>query len=85
MIARALVQKTPVMILDEPTAHLDFRYELVIMEVIKELVKETGLAIIMATHFPNHGFYFQNSGVRTSIALLNEGGFLAVGPTRECT
>ena len=80
MIARALVQKTPVMILDEPTAHLDFRYELVIMEIIKELVKDTGLAIIMATHFPNHGFYFQNSGVRTSIALLNEGGFLAVGP-----
>ncbi len=80
MIARALVQKTPVMILDEPAAHLDFRYELVIMEVINELVKETGLAIIMATHFPNHGFYFQNSGVNTSVALFYKGGFLAVGP-----
>lgn len=79
MIARAMVQQTPVVILDEPTAHLDFHYELVIMEVITGLVKNGGLAIIMATHFPNHAFYFQNNGVNTSIALLHEGVFLAVG------
>ena len=80
MIARALVQQTPVVILDEPTAHLDFRHELVIMEVISELVKTSGLAIIMATHFPNHAFYFQNSGINTKIALLHDGRFLSTGP-----
>jgi iron complex transport system ATP-binding protein len=80
MIARALVQQTPVVILDEPTAHLDFRHELVIMEVISGLVKTSGLAIIMATHFPNHAFYFQNSGINTRVALLHEGGFLSMGP-----
>lgn len=80
MIARALVQQAPVVILDEPTAHLDFRYELAVMEVICGLVKKNGLAIIMATHFPNHAFYFQNNGVRTSIALLHDGAFLATGP-----
>ncbi len=79
MIARALVQQTPVVILDEPTAHLDFRHELVIMEVISGLVKAGDLAIIMATHFPNHAFYFQNSGINTKIALLHEGGFLSMG------
>jgi len=79
MIARALVQDAPVIILDEPTAHLDFRYELVIMEVITGLVKQSGLSIIMATHFPNHAFYFQNNGVSTSIALLHKRGFLAMG------
>ena len=79
MIARALVQQAPVVILDEPTAHLDFRYELVMIEVICSLVKRNGLAIIMATHFPNHAFYFQNNGVHTSIALIHEGAFLAVG------
>ncbi len=79
MIARALVQQTPVVIMDEPTAHLDFRYELVILETITELVKENQLSIIMATHFPNHAFYFQNNNIKTSIALLHEGGFLAVG------
>ncbi len=79
MIARALVQETPVIIMDEPTAHLDFRYELVIMEVITELVKERGLSVIMATHFPNHAFYFQSKQIQTSIALFNNGRFLAAG------
>jgi len=83
MIARALVQEAPLIVLDEPTAHLDFRYELVIMEIIGHLVRENGLAIIMATHFPNHAFYFQNTGITTTVALLHEGGFLAKGPPEE--
>jgi len=83
MIARALVQHAPVVVLDEPTAHLDFRYEMVIMETISRLVKENGLSILMATHFPNHAFYFENAGIKISVALLHRGGFLAVGPP-EC-
>ncbi len=79
MIARALTQQTQVIIMDEPTAHLDFHYELIIMEVITELVKKSHLSIIMATHFPNHAFYFQNKNIKTSIALLHKGGFLAKG------
>ena len=79
MIARALVQQTPLIVMDEPTAHLDFRYELVIMEVISALVREKHLSIIMATHFPNHAFYFQSRGIQTSLALFNNGEFLAVG------
>jgi iron complex transport system ATP-binding protein len=79
MIARALVQQTPIIIMDEPTAHLDFRYELVIMETISALIKEKHLSVIMATHFPNHAFYFQSKQIRTSIALFHKGSFLAVG------
>lgn len=79
MIARALAQATPMIIMDEPTAHLDFRHELVIMETVARLVREKGIAIIMATHFPNHAFYFQNNGVATRVALLHEGSFLAAG------
>ncbi len=79
MIARALVQQAPLVIMDEPTAHLDFRYELKIMEVIKRLVKENGLSILMATHFPNHAFFFENAGLNTGIALLHKGEFLATG------
>ncbi|MBN2468164.1 MAG: ABC transporter ATP-binding protein [Deltaproteobacteria bacterium] len=80
MIARAIVQQAPVIILDEPTAHLDFRYEMVIMEIITGLVKINGLTVIMATHFPNHSFYFQNKGIRTATALLHQGKFMAMGP-----
>ncbi len=83
MIARALVQETPVIILDEPTAHLDFRNELIILEKIVELVRDTGVSIIMATHFPNHIFYFENKFIATQVALLHEGRFLDVGSPGE--
>ncbi|HEX3012212.1 MAG TPA: ABC transporter ATP-binding protein [Syntrophomonadaceae bacterium] len=83
MIARALAQKTPLIVMDEPTAHLDFKHELVIMERIVELVKVTGLTVLMATHFPNHAFYFENNDITTRVALMNEGRFLAVdAPSR---
>jgi len=83
MIARALAQATPVIVMDEPTAHLDFRHELVIMETIARLVHDRKIAVIMATHFPNHAFFFQNNGVPTRVALLHEGTFMASGPPDE--
>lgn len=79
MIARALAQKTSLIIMDEPTAHLDFKHELVIMERIVELVKETGLSVLMATHFPNHAFYFENNKIATRVALMSNSKFLAAG------
>lgn len=79
MIARAITQQAPVIVMDEPTAHLDFRYELMVLEVMCELVKKNKLSIIMATHFPNHAFYFQNNGIETTVALLHDTRFLAVG------
>lgn len=83
MIARALAQKTSLIVMDEPTAHLDFKHELVIMETIVELVRETGLAILMATHFPNHAFYFENSNIATRVALMNNHRFLTAGRPAE--
>jgi iron complex transport system ATP-binding protein len=83
MIARALAQQSPIIVMDEPTAHLDFRHELIILEMITRLVKDRKLSIIMATHFPNHAFYFQNAGVKTTAALLHNTGFLAMGPPEE--
>ncbi len=83
MIARALAQKTSLIVMDEPTAHLDFKHELVIMETIVELVRETGLAILMATHFPNHAFYFENSNIATKVALMNDSRFLIAGRPSE--
>jgi iron complex transport system ATP-binding protein len=83
MISRALAQETPVIIVDEPTAHLDFRNDLLILETIGQLVCETGRTVIMATHFPNHAFYFKNNGVPVTVALLHKGGFLATGDADE--
>ena len=83
MIARALVQKTDFIIMDEPTAHLDFKRELVIMETIVDLVKQTGMAILMASHFPNHAFYFENNELRCRVALMDNCRILDLGTPTE--
>jgi len=83
IIARALAQKTPVIVMDEPTAHLDFRHEFIVLETIMNLVRTRGLAVIMATHFPNHAFYFESREIPTRVALLHGGNFLRIGRPRE--
>lgn len=50
MIARALAQDTPVIILDEPTAHLDLNNRVEIMKVLQALARKTNKAILIATH-----------------------------------
>jgi len=50
MIARALCQDTPIMILDEPTAHLDLNNRVEIINLLKDLTRSTGKAVLMATH-----------------------------------
>ncbi len=50
MIARALAQDTPVILLDEPTAHLDLPNRIEIVRLLRKLARETGKAIVMSTH-----------------------------------
>ncbi len=50
MIARALAQDTPIILLDEPTAHLDIPNRIDIIRLLRKLARETGKAIIMSTH-----------------------------------
>lgn len=50
MIARALTQNTPVILLDEPTAHLDLNNRVSIMNVLRKLSRETQKAILVSTH-----------------------------------
>ncbi len=50
MIARALAQDTPVILLDEPTAHLDIPNRISIIRLLRKLARETNKAIILSTH-----------------------------------
>lgn len=50
MIARALAQETPIILLDEPTAHLDLNNRVEIMNLLRELARSTQKAILLATH-----------------------------------
>ena len=83
LVARALAQKTPVLVMDEPTSHLDFHNELKSLETVVQLVRETRITVFMATHFPNHAFYFENSNIPTRIALMNNQRFTVQGRPGE--
>jgi iron complex transport system ATP-binding protein len=50
MIARALAQDTPIVLLDEPTAHLDLNNRVEIMNLLRGLSRATDKAILLATH-----------------------------------
>lgn len=50
MIAKALAQDTPVLMLDEPTAHLDLNNRVEIMNLLRDLARNSGKAILIATH-----------------------------------
>jgi iron complex transport system ATP-binding protein len=50
MIARALAQDTPVILLDEPTAHLDLPNRVDIIRLLRNLARQTNKAIVMSTH-----------------------------------
>lgn len=73
LIARALSQEPRIMILDEPTSHLDLGNQVRILRVVKSL-SEAGMGIIMATHVPDHAFI-----VATEVAIMNHGGLSQKG------
>lgn len=58
LIARTLVADPKILVLDEPESHLDIHKQKIILQTIKRLVKERGLACVINTHYANHAFYF---------------------------
>jgi len=50
VIARALAQGAPLMLLDEPTAHLDLGHQVAIWQLLSRLCRQEGLAILAAVH-----------------------------------
>ena len=50
MIAKAIAQQTPIIILDEPTAFLDYPSKVEIMQLLHQLTQETNKAIFLSTH-----------------------------------
>ena len=59
LIARALVQQTNALILDEPTANLDFGNQIRVLEQIRSLTEE-GYTIIQSTHNPEQAFMYSD-------------------------
>ncbi len=78
LLARCLAQQSPVMLLDEPTAHLDFRNQIMILSKVKELVKEKNLLSLMNLHDPNLALLFSDR-----VLLLDAGRLVAQGKPEE--
>ena len=83
LLARALAQATPFILMDEPTAHLDFKNELFFMETVVRLVREQGVGVLMATHSPNQAFFFEGRGVPCTCALMDAGRVRFMGAPSE--
>jgi iron complex transport system ATP-binding protein len=78
MLSRALFQDAPIMLLDEPNAHLDFSNQHRIMKLMRELVKKRGVTALISLHDPNLTLYYCDH-----VAMLKEGRIIAHGSTRE--
>ncbi len=74
ILARALVQEPRILLLDEPTAHLDLRYQYEVMDLITRLRKEEGLLVIGVFHDLNMAARYCEEAV-----LLHEGRIYAAG------
>lgn len=77
LIARALVQKTKILIMDEPTANLDYGNQFRVMCRISDLAKE-GYSILLSTHNPDHAFLYANRAL-----MIYEGNVIADGSPDE--
>lgn len=78
LIARALAQEAPVLLLDEPTSHLDFRNQFLVLERVREIAAERRLTVLMTLHDPNLAL-----GFARRVILLRAGAVAAAGPVDE--
>jgi iron complex transport system ATP-binding protein len=74
LLARALAQSTPILLLDEPTAHLDMQYQVALMQTVCQLAHEDNLAVLIALHDLNLAAHYADM-----IALLVQGRLEAIG------
>jgi ABC-type cobalamin/Fe3+-siderophores transport system ATPase subunit len=73
LLARALVQQAPVLILDEPTSALDYGNEVRFLDIVAELV-QADRAVLMTTHQPAHALTHADRAV-----LMRNGTIVAAG------
>jgi len=76
-IARALAQKAPALVLDEPTTFLDVAHEMAIFELLSSLAR-SGLAVLLVSHQLNLVARFADT-----IVLLNDGKIAISGTPRD--
>lgn len=77
LIARTLAQQPDIIMMDEPTSHLDFKNQVTILKIVNQLARQ-GMAVLMTSHYPDHALLFSSR-----VALMKEGAFISVGDPAE--
>lgn len=78
VIARALAQSTPVLILDEPTSSLDLYYQAAVYGLLERLNRDRGMSVVIVTHDVNLAAEYC-----TRLIGIREGRIVVDGPSRE--
>ncbi|HYA54956.1 MAG TPA: ABC transporter ATP-binding protein, partial [Thermoplasmata archaeon] len=78
ILARALVQESPLLLLDEPTSHLDIGHQIDLLSRVRDLSRERGVTVVAALHDLNLAARFSDR-----IVVLSRGRRVADGPPSE--
>jgi len=78
LLARALTQDTSILLMDEPTAHLDIRHQIDLLKLVKQQVKEKNLTVLVALHDLNLASMFADR-----IAIVQNGVLCVAGSPQE--
>ena len=73
LIARALVQDAPIIVMDEPTASLDYGNQVKVLQQVQKLSR-SGLGVVLSTHNPDHALACANQ-----VLVLADGTLQAAG------
>jgi iron complex transport system ATP-binding protein len=78
ILARALTQMAPILLLDEPTAGLDLKYQFDVLSRVKKMSRQSNLTVVLTLHDLNQASIFGDR-----LAILCDGKILAVGAPRD--
>lgn len=77
LIARAIAQQAKILVMDEPSASLDFGNRIRVMETVRSLIAD-GYAVVQTTHDPEQAFLYSDK-----ILALHDGRVLAWGTPQD--
>jgi iron complex transport system ATP-binding protein len=75
MLARVLAQEPDILLLDEPTSHLDVGNQMRTIAIMKKLACD-GLSLVVTSHFPDHAFLYSDK-----VGILKDKTFIETGDT----
>ncbi|QDR79873.1 Fe(3+) dicitrate transport ATP-binding protein FecE [Sporomusa termitida] len=78
LLARALFQETPVLLLDEPTSHLDFCNQHKMMALVRDIIKRKNATALITLHDPNLVLNYCDAAL-----LMKEGRLISAGPIEQ--